>query len=503
MSSEQRPHPGCRRRWLFFILGLYFLLGLAYSVLVPPWEAPDETAHYLVVYHVAREGQMPTVQTTYEAVQPPSYYWLAAGVFRLLDAVDRDLIEATRPHLTPSSSYTRYGWTARNYRFLWGMQVLRWLNVVLAGLGLVFVYKGARHLFHAAAQATSAVAFSVPRGTVALVALTPQFLHNAAAVSNDALANAAGAFLFWLLIVIALGQLRGWAALPAIFLAVTLPFLIKLTLLPMSAAVLVTLLWRGWRRQRRSLLLALVLSLLVLAGALWWLAPASAVFLWRTFWWRITYVRPNIAQGWSLSQILSYYAAGYWGQIGWKMAALPAWLVGALWATSFLGVLQSLRLLFKDLNHRCLWRWLLALTALASAAIVVTRHLSAWWQLPLRLIPVAWFLVIFAGWRQRQGDPARRIALPAPAWRVIWLAASLAFLVLFRNALTTPQFQARFLFPSLGVLALLTVTGWATLLPRRVVNYLPQAIVVAFLILNVFFWADMVIPVFFQPFLDG
>jgi hypothetical protein len=94
------------RRWLPLILGLYVVLATAYSLLVPPWEAPDETAHYLVVYHLAQDGQMPTVEQTYESVQPPAYYSLAAGAFRLLKAVDPALTLHYRPPLTPQSELT-------------------------------------------------------------------------------------------------------------------------------------------------------------------------------------------------------------------------------------------------------------------------------------------------------------------------------------------------------------------------------------------------------------
>ncbi|HEX6384690.1 MAG TPA: hypothetical protein VF177_08480, partial [Anaerolineae bacterium] len=68
-------------------------------------------------------------------------------------------------------------------------------------------------------------------------------------------------------------------------------------------------------------------------------------------------------------------------------------------------------------------------------------------------------------------------------------------------ALTTPQYQGRFLFPSLGALSLLTAAGWYALLPRRVAAYLPHLILGLMMALNLVLWWGTVIPVFYQPFL--
>jgi hypothetical protein len=94
--------------------------------------------------------------------------------------------------------------------------------------------------------------------------------------------------------------------------------------------------------------------------------------------------------------------------------------------------------------------------------------------------------------------------VPAPARRLLaWssFAAAVALLMLFVNYLSTPQLQGRFLFPTLGPIALLVVFGWRRLLAERA-RFLLPALVFVMLALNLHLWLTGVIPVYYQPFLD-
>jgi hypothetical protein len=73
--------------------------------------------------------------------------------------------------------------------------------------------------------------------------------------------------------------------------------------------------------------------------------------------------------------------------------------------------------------------------------------------------------------------------------------------MLFRNYLTTPQLQGRFLFPTLGPIALLVVYGWGQI-PGDRKRFLAPALVLLVALLNLHLWITGVIPVYFQPFLD-
>ena len=98
------------------ILLLYLLLAVLYAVYTPPWQVPDEPAHYNYVRAVAEGGRLPVMEPgdydqayleqivaagfpsslpieplTYEDHQPPLYYLLAAPVYLLSGGALRPL----------------------------------------------------------------------------------------------------------------------------------------------------------------------------------------------------------------------------------------------------------------------------------------------------------------------------------------------------------------------------------------------------------------------------
>ena len=85
------------RRWLILIFGLYFLLAVAYSLLMPIWEAPDEPAHYHLAWHLAHYNEYASREINYEAPQPRAFYYLGSWIIRALDAVDPQLTRYVRP----------------------------------------------------------------------------------------------------------------------------------------------------------------------------------------------------------------------------------------------------------------------------------------------------------------------------------------------------------------------------------------------------------------------
>jgi hypothetical protein len=404
---------------------------------------------------------------------------------------------------------TRYEWTAENYRFLWGVQLLRWFNIPLGGLALVFIYKGAQRLVERATPAEEPAAWPssiLPVATVALVGTLPQFVYNSASLSNDPLANAAGAFLFWVLAVVSAGELGPGRLLLAVAAALVFPVVIKLTILPMSLAVLAVAFGQAWRRYRAyrpwfvggSILLGLALLSILL-----WLAPATADFFWRNIRLRLTYIRPNAFSGWPFWNVVTFYVTSYWGQVGWEDAGLPPAVITGLMGLAFLGWLTSLRLLWPGNAGHGFWRLLLPAFSLLVLGWLALYDHDTWWRVPWSILACFLVFVLFAWRRHGQSDPARWLALDRPSWRAVWLAAGLTLAVILKNALTTTQYQGRFLFPSLGALTLLMTAGWYALLPRRLAPYLPVMIVILFLGLNFLLWFSQVLPVYYQPFLDG
>jgi hypothetical protein len=77
---------------LTFLIGVYLLAAIAYLFAVPPWERPDEPAHYGYIAYVAEEGRLPVPSGEsplayrqigmYEWHHPPLYYLAQAALLR-------------------------------------------------------------------------------------------------------------------------------------------------------------------------------------------------------------------------------------------------------------------------------------------------------------------------------------------------------------------------------------------------------------------------------------
>ena len=205
------------RRWLVLIFSLYLLLAVGYSLLMPIWEAPDEPAHYQIAWHLARIGRLPPLKLNYEMNQPKTFYYLGSWIIRGLDKIDPHYSDYYLPHEYTENIRTpvrRFGWTHDNYRFLLGVYLLRWINILFGGLALWLNWTAFRYV--------------VPEhpilrvGALTFAALTPQYLHIMSSVNNDAMGTLAGALLFYLAVRLTT-QRANVLELSSILLAIILP----------------------------------------------------------------------------------------------------------------------------------------------------------------------------------------------------------------------------------------------------------------------------------------
>ena len=157
---------------LILIIIIYLTLGFLYARLTPPWQTPDEPAHYNHIRYIAEQRSLPELvmgcydgdylaQLTgrkfppelsiepvcYEHYQPPLYYVLAAPIFRL---------------------------TGGN------LLALRLFSVGLGAISLLIIYRTIRLCLPQPLVAL---------GTTAFVAFVPMHLTMLAAVNNDSLAE--------------------------------------------------------------------------------------------------------------------------------------------------------------------------------------------------------------------------------------------------------------------------------------------------------------------------
>ncbi|NJN83278.1 MAG: phospholipid carrier-dependent glycosyltransferase [Caldilineaceae bacterium] len=163
-------HP---RRWLTAILLAYLLVASLYALLTPPWQAPDEPAHYNYIAHLATTGSLPILrmgdynqpllekavrlnfpssfpieQLRYESYQPPLFYMIATPLFWLTGG---------------------------------SLMALRLFNVILVACAIL--------LFYACLDFVFPRKHLIVLGATGFAALLPMHVAMSAAVNNDGLAE--------------------------------------------------------------------------------------------------------------------------------------------------------------------------------------------------------------------------------------------------------------------------------------------------------------------------
>ncbi len=172
-----------RKYSLMVILAAYAVIGGLYATRIPPWQAPDEPAHYNYVRQLAQTGAYPVIEMgdydqallsqkvappdarpsfpldaiQYEDHQPPLFYTLAAPVFVAFDG---------------------------------SLVALRLFTLLIGALAVTFTYLAVLEVFP---SQPGIAAFAA-----AWVALLPQHVHMAASLNNDALSEALIALTLWL-----------------------------------------------------------------------------------------------------------------------------------------------------------------------------------------------------------------------------------------------------------------------------------------------------------------
>ncbi len=145
-----------------------------------------------------------------------------------------------------------------------------------------------------------------------------------------------------------------------------------------------------------------------------------------------------------LNVITNQIIQTYWGKVGWLAVGLPDWIFKLMTALGFLGAALQIQKLIKKRT--------------------TTPQFNLW---------VGTFLI-----------------------------ATFTILAVARNGLTTGATQGRLLFPAIGAISLLMISGWHEVLPERYRQGLPLFIVTLMLVFNIALWLFGILPIYFQPFLD-
>ncbi|MCA9934802.1 MAG: phospholipid carrier-dependent glycosyltransferase [Ardenticatenaceae bacterium] len=401
------------KRPLYGILAAYVLLTLAYGVVNPLFEAPDEHWHFFTAVAIKENGRLPIASADtddnllkQEAAQPPLYYALGALLIAPVDtsaAADEvwlnpyasvgdasALTNRNRAIHTPLEA-----WPWRGYAL--AAHILRIFSTLLGAGTLLFIYKSARLIWpHEPEYAWL--------GT-AVIAFLPQFNFLHASITNDALivflSSAAAYQLLAFSDQYSVVSDRSNRLLNTDYRLLMTGITIGLAALSKNAGILLAVYAVGvvigswWLAAgRRSLtidhwrlaignLLSLILPILLIAGWLWWRnwmlygdITATNVFIYFA----------GGDREYTLGQVLAE-SGGLWQSLfaifGWFNVRPPDWVFW-LWngvvGTAVLGTLKAMVNGQWSMANGQPKRWQLAID-----------H----WQ--LAILNLAWFLLVYAG----------------------------------------------------------------------------------------------------------
>jgi 4-amino-4-deoxy-L-arabinose transferase-like glycosyltransferase len=309
------------------ILVGYLLLGSLYALFTPPWQTPDEPAHFNYVRHIAETGTLPELQrgdypaeyleqlktqrfspelsiapVRYESHQPPLYYLLAAGVYRLVGG--QDLVA--------------------------NMRVLRLFSLLLGACTLALSYATVVSLFPGQMTLAGAV--------TCFAATLPMHLSMTTAVNSDALSELLAVAS---ILLVVRSAATGWSKrrAVAIGLLLGLALLTKMQAYVAVALALAGLAWdgmvQGTSRLGRVLRLAATMVGTALLVALPWLLRNASVYGWGDLlamarhdqvvqgqFTTLAYVAQHGLGALLKSGVLTTFQS-FWGQFGWMAVPMP------------------------------------------------------------------------------------------------------------------------------------------------------------------------------------
>ena len=426
----------------------HLLLALAYSVVNPLGEAPDEADHWAYVVHIAREGELPGAKVT-QAKHPPFYHATAALVSLPADPTNDFLRINPDTELAPHAGWSpnffihtareQWPWTGG----ILGFHLARLWSVLLSTMTVAAVYGLAR--------AALPDRIYVTLGATALAAFLPEFAFIGSSVSNDGAAALFGTLGLWGGFAIYCGGgrfRRGWWT-P---LALGLGFLTKVSTaalwpivglaIVLGAAGSLRGVFAAWRRWLATGLWVFVPALLIAAP---WLLRNVQLYgdLLGTEMVRKTVDLRTTPWSWGdTAWLLRGWFLSFWGKFGGAgHIPMPSWLY-----------------------------WLLGAVCLAAAGGIVRLYLRRDWRgerWPLTLLLLAVAAVALGIWQYSL------------------------------TALGTDQ--GRLLFPALGALAVLLAAGLLAWLPEHRLGVGTAALGATSLALGVYALVGVLAPAFAPP----
>ena len=428
-------------RRLRALLLIFVLLAGVYSVIVPPFEAPDEIWHMAFIQHVVSGQGLPVSAPNTAAlwrqqgVQAPLYYLAAAALTSWVDQRDFPTIYArANPHAAIGRPDTPAN---RNYLVHHADEAWPWRGAVLAlHLTRFFsVLLGALTLW--ATYQTLVLVVGAPAALLgaAFIAFIPQFVFISAAASNDNAINALAALVLWrstrlLAERIPPGRSTPLRAFVILGLLLGLALLTKLSALGLVAVAGVALLIVAWRqpdvraRVRTFVMGGLAIAIPALAISGWWYLRNWLLYHDPLAWnvWQANILLRVAPASWrTIFGELESLERSFWGLFGWLNLPYPAWVYGVL----------------RGLEIALALGWLLAL--------------AGWLAVRMRARNAK-----IGGSNAKQAPQANLTVQPSLLLLcLLWLA--LLIFSWLRFMVIAPAAQGRYFFPAAPTLALLFV----------------------------------------------
>jgi hypothetical protein len=309
---------------------VYLLFGVAFALLIPPWETPDAPSHYLYVRHIFITKRLPLPSdvnlglpypaTLYEWHHPPLYYLTQALFLRIINT-DPDCLSLEFPALNkgfsfnkPSPRYTVSDWPWWTTAVNRTVAKLRIANLLICGWPTLLVAGWTGWRLTKKAQFGAMLAL--------LVGLLPQLLFVHVSVENDGMAIlwATGVWSILLLTSSNPSMLR-WYHVAGVGIMSGLGLLTKLTFFPTTLIAAVWAIWCMWHTKSKVAFIAFLVPLGLCL-------TTYAIIGWEH--WRALYsyvtqpvVRSELAHNWL--RFIYLASDSFWGRFGWmNVSVLPS-----------------------------------------------------------------------------------------------------------------------------------------------------------------------------------
>lgn len=423
------------QRLFILICATYLALTFAYAILVPPWESPDEPAHYLYAMQLAERARpplQPTVQqkdyfcrdhafvsSNYEWYQPPIGYLPAAMIYKIVALLAPSSLPSVIPPLN-SQFCDNNPFVYQNlfihthlkmfqvWKTEWGLLVIR---LCLALFGLVVIY--------AAYQVGNACD---PNGWLGIgaagwIAFLPQFTFINANVRSDTLTNTIAALVFLLAVSMQTPHPQTNRLALGIGFLLGLGLLSKYTFVYIVPVGLLAIILTNPREPRawvKPLILMGLPTLVLLTTYYLAFAEARAALVYTFN--SVLRVDPNALTWNYVTKIFQpLFIEIFFARFGWANVAVPGILshiAFALWMIGIASALVRLWQLRLTENSYIFKVMILLSVGILFAVIGVLRfNLSTFQPQGRLLFPalVAWAVVSLWGWYQILSPRLQRI----------------------------------------------------------------------------------------------